>query len=64
MGDTAEDPRELLERALEVTGLSLRSFAERLMIRDERTVRRWRAGDVPIPEVAQRKLREIIREGA
>lgn len=56
-----DDPRELLERALVITGCSLRSFAESHMVRDERTVRRWRSGKSPIPEVAQVRLRQIIR---
>lgn len=60
MGET--DHRELLERALAVTGLSLRSFAESVVIRDERTVRRWRAGDSPIPDVAARRLEQVLRE--
>lgn len=59
-----DDARELLERALAVTGCSLRAFAEVHMVRDERTVRRWRSGDVPIPEVAQVKLHAIVRGAA
>lgn len=55
------DARDLLERAVEKSGLSLRSFAETVMVRDERTVRRWRAGDVPIPDVAIRKLEQYVR---
>ena len=42
--------------------LSLRSFAETVMVRDERTVRRWRAGTVPIPAVATRRLEQYMRE--
>lgn len=58
MADT--DARDLLEQAIAKTGLSLRSFAEVHMVRDERTVRRWRSGDVPIPDVAIRRLEQII----
>lgn len=57
-----EEARALLERALTLTGCSVRAFAEVHMVRDERTVRRWRSGDVAIPDVAQTRLRAIIRE--
>lgn len=59
---TLTDARDLLERAVAHSGLSLRSFAETVMVRDERTVRRWRAGDVPIPAVCIRKLEQYVRE--
>lgn len=52
--------RELLELALDKSGLSLRSFAEVHMVRDERTVRRWRAGG-PVPAVCHRKLEQLVR---
>lgn len=42
--------RLLLERAIEASGLSARQFARKVLIRDERTIRRWLAGDSPIPE--------------
>jgi DNA-binding transcriptional regulator YiaG len=59
---TDTEARALLEQALSLTGMSLRAFAEVLMVRDERTVRRWRAGDTEIPDVAVTRLRAIIRE--
>jgi len=34
-------------------GLSSRQFAERILGRDERTVRRWSSGDVAIPPIAR-----------
>jgi hypothetical protein len=46
------DP-ELIAAAVEASGLSARRFAERVLSRDERTVRRWTAGDVPIPPLAR-----------
>jgi hypothetical protein len=54
----ASDP-ELLRAAIERSGLSARAFAVRVLIRDERTVRRWLAGDSPIPAVVLAKLREM-----
>jgi hypothetical protein len=53
-------PRDLLERALELSGCSLRAFAEDVLARDERTVRRWRSGDAPIPALALRWLRRYV----
>lgn len=38
------------------SGLSNRKYAEDVLMRDERTVRRWLAGDQPIPEVVLRWL--------
>lgn len=40
----------LLRAAIEASGLSARRFASDVLLRDERTVRRWLAGDSPIPE--------------
>jgi hypothetical protein len=38
-----------LKGAIQHSGLSARQFAVQILTRDERTVRRWLAGDVPIP---------------
>lgn len=43
-------PSDLLREAIERSGLSARAFAREILLRDERTVRRWLAGDSPIPE--------------
>jgi hypothetical protein len=43
-------PADLLRKAIERSGLSARAFARDVLLRDERTVRRWLAGDSPIPE--------------
>lgn len=48
--------RELITAAIEASGLSARRFAERMMTRDERTIRRWISGDQELPEVARRRL--------
>lgn len=46
------DDTELLRAGIEAAGLSARRFAVALLARDERTVRRWLAGDVmPAPVV-------------
>lgn len=51
-------PRDLLAKAIEASGLSARRFASEILLRDERTVRRWLAGDSPIPEAVLRFLKE------
>lgn len=51
---------ELLGRAIDASGMSARRFAVDVLIRDERTVRRWLAGDSPIPAVVVEWLRERV----
>lgn len=41
---------DILRTAIEASGLSARRFAREVLVRDERTIRRWLAGDSPIPE--------------
>jgi hypothetical protein len=43
---------------IERSGLSARAFARDVLWRDERTVRRWLAGDSPVPAVVADRLRE------
>lgn len=50
--------RDLLAEAIEASGLSARRFAAEILLRDERTVRRWLAGDSPIPKPVMDWLRE------
>jgi hypothetical protein len=45
----------LILDAVEASGLSARRFAERVTWRDERTIRRWSAGE-PIPQTARARL--------
>lgn len=40
----------VLRRAIAASGMSARQYAVTVLLRDERTVRRWLAGDSPIPE--------------
>jgi len=47
---------ELLRAIVARSGLSNRKFAETQLVRDERTLRRWLAGDIPIPETVLRWL--------
>ncbi len=48
---------DLLRRAIEASGLSARRFATEILLRDERTVRRWLAGDSPIPDAVMEFLK-------
>jgi hypothetical protein len=50
--------RDLLAEAIKRSGLSARAFARDVLWRDERTVRRWLAGDSPVPAVVADRLRE------
>ena len=57
------DP-ELLDAAIKASGLSARKFAELVLVRDERTIRRWLAGDSPIPKVVRETLQaQIAKRG-
>ena len=56
-------PAEMLRRVIEASGMSARGFARDVLLRDERTVRRWLAGDSPIPEPVVAKLDEWLLMG-
>lgn len=49
-------PAELLRKRIDESGLSARRYATEVLIRDERTVRRWLEGD-RIPNVVMDFLR-------
>lgn len=51
---------EILELAIERSGLSARAFARDVLWRDERTVRRWLSGESPVPKVVADRLREEL----
>lgn len=53
--------RELLEQRISESGLSARRFAMEVLLRDERTIRRWQTGDSPIPEIVADWLAEPKR---
>jgi len=48
--------RHLLAWSLERSRLTVRAYAEHLLLRSERTVYRWLAGDTPIPSLIARRL--------
>jgi len=50
----------LLERAIARSGLSLRDFARRELVRDERTLRAYRRG-APMPDVVREKVAQLAR---
>jgi hypothetical protein len=43
--------RDLLARVIAASGLSASAFARDVLLREPRTIRRWLAGDSPIPAV-------------
>lgn len=45
------DPITLLRKRITESGLSNRKYAETVLTRDERTVRRWLSGKSPLPKV-------------
>lgn len=49
----------MVRLAIRRSGMSARRWAEQMMVRDERTVRRWVAGDIDIPDVALRRIAEL-----
>ncbi|HWP38967.1 MAG TPA: hypothetical protein VNL18_15580 [Gemmatimonadales bacterium] len=54
--DSASAEILMLREAIRKSGLSARRFARDVLLRDERTVRRWLAGDSPIPRAVIRFL--------
>lgn len=48
--------QDLLSSAITRSGLSVRHFAVQELTRDERTVRRWLAGDQPLAKEVRRHL--------
>jgi len=54
-------PVELLQSRITASGLSARRFARIVLLRDERTVRRWLAGESPIPKAVVQFLEKPVR---
>lgn len=54
------DDVELLSLAIDRSGLSARKFAELVLVRDERTIRRWLKGESPIPKVVREMLQAQV----
>lgn len=52
---------ELIRAAIDASGLSARKFAETVLLRDERTCRRWVAGRNPVPKIVRDKLLAIVQ---
>ncbi len=50
----------LLRQAIGLSGLSARRFAVDVLARDERTIRRWLAGDSPLPAVVVTRLQRFL----
>jgi hypothetical protein len=54
---TNDERIALLREAIQKSGLSARRYATTVLLRDERTVRRWLAGPDRIPDVVVDFLR-------
>jgi hypothetical protein len=54
--------RELLNRAIAKSGLSATRFAETVMARESRTIRRWLKGESPIPGAAVMFLQRYVEK--
>lgn len=54
----ARDDADLLRQRIDESGLSARAFAAQVLLRDERTIRRWLAGDSPIPVAVREWLED------
>lgn len=52
---------ELLNAAIDATGLSVSAFARDVLVRDPRSVRRWRAGQKLPAEVRAFLLRQLAQ---
>lgn len=57
---TKAEQRELLNRAIEKSGLSNRRFAVDELDVDERTLRRWIAGQRALPGPAKKVCQRIL----
>ena len=55
------DQTTLLRSAIEASGLSARRYAVEVLLRDERTVRRWLDGSSPIPDPVMQFLTRAPR---
>lgn len=56
---------QLLRRAITASGRSATRYAVEELVRDPRTVRRWLAGDAPIPALVIERCRaQLDRSGA
>ena len=49
-----------LRKAIEVSGLSARQFARVVLVREDRTVRRYLAGDRKIPGLIREKISQLL----
>jgi hypothetical protein len=53
---------KLLSHAIELSGLSVTRFAVEVLIRDDRTVRRWLAAETDIPPVVRDFLISYVHD--
>lgn len=51
---------ELLQSAIDASGLSAEAFARNVLGRDERSVRRWRLGQLELPNALRDWLSRVV----
>ena len=49
--EATNNPIELLKLRIKESGLSAAKFATKVVLREDRTVRRWLSGESPIPKI-------------
>jgi hypothetical protein len=54
---------ELLNTAISRSGLSARAFAEDVLVREYRQIKRWKRREHPIPSLVRRKLEALVQPG-
>jgi hypothetical protein len=56
------DDKELISKAIEKSGLSVRGFARQVLVREPRTVWRWLAGENALPAAVREKCETLVAE--
>ena len=55
--------RELIRAAIDASGLSARKFAVEVLVRNERTIRRYLSGEAAMSKVVRAKCEALTRPG-
>lgn len=58
---TRAEQGTMLREAIRRSGLSARQYAKQILVRDERTIRRWLSGESPIPDAVVRFLEQTTQ---
>lgn len=58
------EDKELVRAAIKHSRKSVTRFATEDLVREPRTVRRWLAGDAPVPQLVRRFLEDLLKNVA